>query len=594
MLALSLCGCGEGSSNPNPGLVDGAAPDEADSPTGAVSAADVDEQDDVESPARVEQPAQPPSAVALTDAAPAAEASAADPECESAPMSETEAEPEVPQPPLEEEVALPDSPPQTVDAILTLDPSGYTPLAALLEVTTPVETMALVEVAGVESWTVTFEQAALQHGLPLVGFKPGQHYDVTVRLWSDDAQVFESNVLSVDTAPLPEGFPEINLLTSIPDRMEPGHTLFPARMSGDYQIIVDEQGEVVWYMPSGAAWDSRQLPDGQLLFQDAGWVFVMDLLGNVSLAFEPDPADADYHHEVSPAQSGRFWTLGNRTVTAEAFPTDYDDLNQLETVNVTDDVLIELDPVDGVVQRIFLRDLLDPGRIAYDSLNSHVELGTPNDWAHANAIIEADDGQNLIVSCRHQDAIFKMKRDGSELLWILGNHNNWSEPFQQYLLQPVGDVFEWPYHQHAPEITPDGTILVFDNANYRASPSDGTAPLSDSEAESRVVEYRIDEQARTIEQVWEYYYPSNRYFSIVVGDADLQPQSNNVLATYGGMLSIDGIVNSELGRGRLQGRIVEIDRDMGDEVVFELEVYSSEPAGQGYFVYRAQRIPPIR
>src|SRR5690606_25537495 len=117
-------------------------------------------------------------------------------------------------------------------------------------------------------------------------------------------------------------------------------------------------------------------------------------------------------------------------------------------------------------------------RIAYDSLNDHVELGTPNDWAHANAIIEVDDGENVIVSCRHQDAVFKMRRDGSELLWILSNHQNWSEPFRKYLLDPIGQDMRWPYHQHAPQVTPGGTLLLFDNTNHQASPSDGK-PLVD-------------------------------------------------------------------------------------------------------------------
>ena len=459
---------------------------------------------------------------------------------------------------------------------------------------TPVATTASVNVEGSESWSVDFDDAATDHELPLVGFKADQHYDVSVLLTAEDGETFTTrDPLNVDTPSLPDGFPEILLVTSMPERMQPGHTLFTTRMSGNYQLIVDERGEVIWYYEApGTKWDIRELPDGQLLLHDAGAVVVMDLLGNESVRIEPE--GAEYHHAVSPSHSGTFWTLGNRTVMADAFPTNYDDLSRLEAVEITDDTLVELDPEAGVVQSIFLRDVLDPLRIGYDSLNAHPENGTPRDWAHSNAIIEVDDGENLIVSCRHQDTVFKMKRDGSELVWILANHDNWSDDFVPYLLEPVGEGFRWPYHQHAPEITPDGTLLLFDNSNYRASPSDGREVVEDLDNESRVVEFRIDETERTIETVWEYTYQRERWFSGVVGDADLQPETNNVLINFGALYFVEGVTSREMGRGNLQARVIEVDRDADDEVVFEIEVYASDPDGPGYFVYRAERIPAIR
>ena len=46
----------------------------------------------------------------------------------------------------------------------------------------------------------------------------------------------------------------------------------------------------------------------------------------------------------------------------------------------------------------------------------------------------------------------------------LGNHTDWGPEWQDYLLQPQGDL-RWPYHQHASTVTPDGTVLMFDNGN---------------------------------------------------------------------------------------------------------------------------------
>src|SRR5690606_10128780 len=128
--------------------------------------------------------------------------------------------------------------------------------------------------------------------------------------------------------------------------------------------------------------------NGELLLEDGGIIKVMDLLGDVTLRLEPDAMDILYHHDVTPSRDGGFWTLGNRVVDVNRFPTDYDDLSHRENVPITDDILIELDPAHGVLRRIFLLDVLDPLRLGYDSLNPHPELGTPRDWAHANAIVE--------------------------------------------------------------------------------------------------------------------------------------------------------------------------------------------------------------
>ena len=92
-------------------------------------------------------------------------------------------------------------------------------------------------------------------------------------------------------------------------------------------------------------------------------------------------------------------------------------------------------------------------------------------------------------------------------MWILGNHSNWAAEFQPYLLTPVGPL-EWPYHQHAPTITAEGTILLFDNGNDRASPFDGVPRMELSESYSRAVEYAIDEDSMEVTQVWEFAFPS--------------------------------------------------------------------------------------
>jgi hypothetical protein len=140
---------------------------------------------------------------------------------------------------------------------------------------------------------------------------------------------------------------------------------------------------------------------------------------------------------------------------------------------------------------------------------------------HANGGFYDEDSGVLIVSLRHQDALVRIDPATGELIWILGNHDNWDAEFEPYLLDPVGPL-TWPYHQHAPMIGPAGNILVFDNGNSRASPHTAQVAMTDSQSWSRLVEYSVDVAAMRVTQTWEYATNdlSGDLFSGSKGDAD--------------------------------------------------------------------------
>ena len=143
-------------------------------------------------------------------------------------------------------------------------------------------------------------------------------------------------------------------------------------------------------------------------------------------------------------------------------------------------------------------NVLDPLRITY--LIDRWEGGW--DSEHVNAVIEDPSDDSLIVSLRHQNAVVKISRATGQLRWILGPPANWGPAWQPYLLTPVGTPFVWQYGQHSPILTPQGTLMLFDNGNFRASPF---APsVTDSNNYSRAVEYSINEQTMEVSQVWDY------------------------------------------------------------------------------------------
>ncbi len=306
------------------------------------------------------------------------------------------------------------------------------------------------------------------------------------------------------------------------------------------------------------------------------------------------PVDGlNFHHEVFATQYGTLLTLDRATVTVENYPTSETDPNApTATADIVDDPVIEFDPVTGsVLNRWPLTDILDPTRIGYGSIIPSNVGG--NDWGHANAVI-LDPGSNLedpsddgiIVSVRHQDAVIKFSRATGNLIWILGPHENWGSDFQPFLLTPVGEPFEWQYHQHAPMITPHGTLLLFDNGNNRASPFD--AKLPDANNYSRVVEYSINEQTMEVSQVWEYGSNTpERLYSGFICDADWLSQTGNVLATFGGTTLVNGVPTA----GRT-ARIIEVDPATSTKV-FELVIDEPNPIQRGWIVYRSERIADL-
>jgi arylsulfate sulfotransferase len=480
-------------------------------------------------------------------------------------------------------------------AAIELDPNGTTPLAALLQVSTSEPSTLSIAVTGPdEAWTISVEEVGSQHEVAILGLTADATFQVVVTAVGEDGP---NGVLglSITTAPLPEPFPELVVETSIPESMEPGLTMFDIGGTENYLVIIDPQGRVVWlYVPPGpGVGDVRLLPNGNLLYLAGPEMYEMTMLGDIVRHIEPEERDHNFHHEVFPTVEGTYLTLGFDIREVDDFHTSETDAEPLATVDVTDDTILEVEADGTVVRRHNLLDILDPSRIGYDSLSEHFRLETPNDWAHANGIIA--DGDSVIVSVRHQDTVFKARLDTGELEWILAPHDNWSSAFQPYLLEPSGEGFAWSFHQHAPQVTTDGTLLMFDNGNHRASPYDGQEPTPAAQSYSRAVEYRIDEANMTVEQVWQYGAGLDpRLFASFVSDADHLPATGNVLINFAGLRGVGSESSEDMGRGTAQSRLREIERGSRDRIVFDVSIYSDiEESPDGFRSYRSERIPSL-
>jgi hypothetical protein len=475
--------------------------------------------------------------------------------------------------------------------------SSTAPLAARLTIATDVPSRVSVTMTnGTESWSRNFYDYSTAHAVPLYGFKAGRtnYLSVIVRDKLGNAATNSQGLVLV-TAALPADFPKLNLLTNQPEQMEPGYTLFrlvnhsPIK---NYLVIVDASGDVVWYSARQSTSDLRQLANGNLFLPLTTNFVEFNLFGDTVNTWNvPAGLTIDFHDGV-PTAHGTILYLNDASRSVTNFPTSSTDPNApRQTTTVMYNRVVEISATNSSLLNLWSPiDQLDPTRIDYLTFSATSPLGV--DCEHANAVIEDPRDGSIIVSMRNQDAVIKFARDTGDLKWILGNPANWGPHWQPYLLTPVGSPFEWQYGQHAPMITPQGTLLVYDDGNYRASPFDAWTP--DASNYSRAVEYAIDENTMQVSQVWDYGRTNAEHiYTDRVGNADWLTNSGNVLITYGYVLYDNGLPISPTAQTATMIRIQEVTYGPDPQVVFDLACFDYSNTNSTYHGtsgYRSHRI----
>ena len=473
------------------------------------------------------------------------------------------------------------------------------PLAGVLQLTTDVDTRVSVSVDdGTNVWDRRFYDYSATHSVPLLGFKPGRTNLITVTV-SDRLrnQVTAAQSLVFITDRLPTNFPCLTLLHSEPDRMEPGYTLFRVGVHNElywYIVIVDSSGEVVWYNAGPSTADVRRLDNGNLFMPWKTNFVEMNLLGQtVNSWVVPVNLPINLHDGV-PTDHGTILYLSDAVMIVSNYPTSMTASNATRvTANVRYQRVVEISATNAAVLKTWSPiNVLDPHRISYMIVSS----GGSWDSEHSNAIIEDPSDDSLIVSMRMQNSVVKFSRATGQLRWILGPPENWGLAWKPYLLTPVGTPFVWQYAQHAPIITRQGTLILYDNGNYRASPY---APiLSVTNYYSRAVEYSINEQTMEVSQVWEYGRTNvaERFYTDREGNAEPLPQTGNVLNDFAAVSYVNGKAPGSYGVSATMARITEVTHDAVPEIVFDLAISMYANTNMSYkdcSVYRSHRIPDL-
>lgn len=519
-------------------------------------------------------------------------------------------------------------PPPTVvgTPLLQLNPSGKAPLSGLLTFTTDQPTRATLKISDDEGHSLTAPRVdgfETEHELMVLGLRPDRHNTIELDLESESGAVAPPLTIDVETKPLPDTVPPIQVNVSRPARMEPGVTFLPV-FDNDvdnvgFVVALDAQGDVVWYYNESVD-EPRRMKNGHFLMSNDGFerrrLIEVDMLGRTvrewyATGITNDPPEGaipvatdTFHHDVIIMPSGHFLALSTQIRHIEDYPTsDTDPSAPREPRDIAVDRIIEIVPETGEIVRSWnLFDLIDQHRISqsfnatqfYSAAYDDIRDEPPIDWTHSNSLIYDEATDTLILSIRKMCAIIKIDLAADELKWILSDPTGWGPEFSDLLLKPVGHV-DWTYGQHAPTITPDGNLLVYDNGSWgRAYPPNEPAPIE--ERYSRGVEFSIDEENMTVTQLWSYGgLDTDRFYSSFVGEADLLPETGNVLLVNGGQEVDDasepiyvGYEGDVLPRVKLS--VMEVTHTMPAEKVWQISI--DTPDG-GWGAYRAERLPTL-
>lgn len=516
--------------------------------------------------------------------------------------------------------------------VVAANPNPAVPLAAVVTFapTEPVSTT--IEVSdGEHDWRLEYDATSdPTQGLPVIGMRPDRKHEIRVSIHDPAGKTTTAaETLAFSTPALPESgveFPPINVSVSKPDEMEPGVTLFNprrrkvgrsqeiAKFNAGFGMLaaLDEAGEVVWYYRvNSRISDFEKARNGNILFCTADFrLMEIDWLGNTVNQWyaknSPEGHDEGiavdvltFHHEIDELPDGNILVLSSEVKEIDSYYTsEYDAQAPRKRQKVMGDVIIEFDRQSGeVVWEWRAFDHLDPFRIGFETFSNYwVRRGFPEtvDWSHANNLLYDESDDSLLVNFRYQAAAMKIDRKTKEILWIFGEPTGWGD-LSEKLLQPEGAI-EWPYHQHSPSVTPNGTLLLYNNGNYEARPF--RKPADVEATYSRAVEYAIDPQAMTVKQVWQSEEMApDRVISIAMGDADWLPETENVLVAYGALLTPEslgkvGWESSSRQQFSQWTRLREYKRSNPPEVVFEVVMKSDDPQ-MGWTLFGAERIDRV-
>jgi arylsulfate sulfotransferase len=251
-------------------------------------------------------------------------------------------------------------------------------------------------------------------------------------------------------------------------------------------VILDSDGALRWVstLPKDSA-----LFASSIFFDNATYVtlrsqlFRVELDGEVSLLADYSNIGAvHFHHNIDTGKTGL--------------------LLEPDTTSYFESIIMEVDKDDGHVLKTFnMANIIRAAMIAGGDDPNQFVFPTPTDWFHNNGATYNRADDSLIVSSR-ENFVICLDYNTSAIKWILGDPTKkWHQfPSLRKFALTVAPGSLPPIGQHAPSITFDQNLLLFDNGQM----SQFQQPPGAQRDFASPRKYSVDVAANVATEVWNF------------------------------------------------------------------------------------------
>jgi hypothetical protein len=300
---------------------------------------------------------------------------------------------------------------------VVLNPTGNTPLAASVELTTeaPVTVTMTIKARatgdGDYRRVFSFAEPVASLELPIIGLYAGHQNQISFAVADASGAEIGARLVTVATDPLPADFPDI---VAKGDYEGDDFTFItyiraPTVRQEVVGLMVDKRGNVRWYSDFPAtSMFPMEIFNGTLYCGDGGDLLKrFDFLGNQLLSLDISRHGfTRIHHDIYLRQNGAILLTVDR-----------------KGAKMVEDTVIEVDPGRDQLRRVWdLRDMLpDLADLFADvPITSQDKPGVSNNPVHINSIWYDETDHGLVV-CSQKSGVAKL-HDSGLLKWMLTPH----------------------------------------------------------------------------------------------------------------------------------------------------------------------------
>lgn len=289
---------------------------------------------------------------------------------------------------------------------------------------------------------------------------------------------------------IPDVIPQFKVTSSLPDALFDGYIQVRKITAPGSQIVLNKEGEVVWYQLADTALFRPFTPklDRYLALHDDRQLYEITYDGDtlLSLAYGKGGFDRTLHHEI--IYDGE----NIAALTKEKYAVDLSSLGGKVDDSITTDGILILDRDGNKVWHWSITDVLDP-------LSDPDLLKYKTDWGHANSLDVDVDG-NFLISWRNFNEVWKVDRSTGKIIWRYGDNE-------------IRDNTERFYGQHSFHVTEDGSYMLFDNGDKRNRSSSRALGFTykDGEGFKQTLSISLPDSLFTSKQGSVYQIADDRY-----------------------------------------------------------------------------------